>query len=99
MFAYQNYNQTIYWPIYCQTYNTTASNVDPPPNPRRMKKVFAWRKNRENARPIPPVLLELCTKERYPKPLVVRLVTVEWCARRLAARRRHLPLRSRPGVR
>jgi hypothetical protein len=48
---------------------------------------------------VPPVILALCTAEPFPKPLVQRWATVEWRARRLAATRRHMPVRSRPGAR
>jgi hypothetical protein len=98
MYAYANQTTTIYWPNYNQQLPPT-SNVELPARTRRMRPVFDWRTNKANGISVPPVLLEACTAEPYPKPLVVRLATVDWCARRLAARRRHLPLRSRPGFR
>lgn len=104
LFAYSLTNTTYSncaWPYGLGNFNypTAAVNVHPPPKPGRMRAVFDWRSNRVNPVSVPPVLLTDCTKERYPKPLVVRLATIDWCCRRLAARRRHLPLRSRPGVR
>lgn len=102
MFAY-DYNQATPNLIHFYTYNSNsyppASNCDPPPNPRRIRPVFDWRTNKANPVSVPPVLLELCTKEPWPRPAYMAPEQREWCARRLSARRRHLPLRSRPGAR
>jgi hypothetical protein len=92
-----NQTTTIYWPVYSNYNYPPASSTTPPPKPGRMKRPF--QQNKGDAVLVPPVLLELCTREPWPMPLAVRLATLDWCARRLAARRRHLPLRSRPGAR
>jgi hypothetical protein len=100
MFAYANQPTTIYWPPY-----SNNNYYRPPPEPKTLTKEqlkrarLPFKQNKADAVLVPPVRLELCTEEPWPKPLVVRLATRDWCARRLAARRRHLPLRSRPGAR
>jgi hypothetical protein len=103
MIAYQNYNQsnTIYLGYYDNYYR--------PPLPKacltqrqqqqRMQALQPFKQNKGDVVLVPPVRLIDCTKEPWPLPPVVRLATHDWCARRLAARRRHLPLRSRPGAR
>jgi hypothetical protein len=65
----------------------------------RAKELTPFMQDKRDAVLVPPVVLKLCTREPWPKPLVQRWATVEWRARRLAATRRLMPVRSRPGAR
>lgn len=106
MFAYQNnYQQTavVYFPSqYLYVSPRSAPYVAPhltKKQLRRAEELAPFCQNKGDAVLVPPVVLKLCTEEPRPQPLVTRWATVEWRARRLAARRRYLPVRSRPGAR
>jgi hypothetical protein len=111
MYAFNNGNQTsaLYVPHQYTQYYIQSSYYSTPlacekrelskRQLRLAEEAAPFWQNKGDAVLIPPVALALCVSVPFTKPRVVRWATVEWRARRLAATRRHMPLRSRPGAR